>query len=299
MDIDTECTSSQARLSVTEPSPDDSAETGVESSAAAAEGMNNTSDEGHDTMETVARDNQPETGVESSSSAAEVVTGGQQATMSDDGVTTSAVTSDRPAEMEVSHEDTNSEAEPAEAEHDNLEVGEAAPDEVGVEIDQSDQVVAGDNLVNTDNTDRRFGLRSRSSVGSSSNIQVVIYKVANKTACNFKWQNGKWQASKTASDKEAAPSSASDTGDRGAADSSDEVQQMSAEAAAADDGGHQEAAGDVTGDVGEAAPVEEGEDNQCQPSTSSSSSSPNLSSESSHQPQSDNNSPDQSDTSVQ
>ena len=74
---------------------------------------------------------------------------------------------------------------------------------------------------------------------------------------------------------------------------------MSGEAAAADDGGHQEAAGDVTGDVGEAAPVEEGEDNQCQPSTSSSSSSPNLSSESSHQPQSDNNSPDQSDTSVQ
>merc|ERR1719270_3379039 len=66
MDIDTECTSSQARLSVTEPSPDDSAETGVESSAA-AEAMNNTSDEGHDTMETVARDNQPETGVESSS----------------------------------------------------------------------------------------------------------------------------------------------------------------------------------------------------------------------------------------
>ena len=116
--------------------------------------MNNTSDEGHDTMETVARDNQPETGVESSSSAAEVVTGGQQATMSDDGVTTSAVATDRPdLTMEDSHEDTNSEAEPAEAEHDNLEVGEAAPDEVGVESDQSDQVVAGDNLVNNDNTD--------------------------------------------------------------------------------------------------------------------------------------------------
>ena len=110
-----------------------------------------------------------------------------------------------------------------------------------------------------------------------------------------KWHN--FNVFLTFSDKEAAPSSASDTG--GAADSSDEVQQMSGEAAAADDGGHQEAAGDVTGDVGEAAPVEEGEDNQCQPSTSSSSSSPNLSSESSHQPQSDNNSPDQSDTSVQ
>merc|ERR1719270_1780235 len=141
MDIDTECTSSQARLSVTEPAPDDSAETGVESSAA-AEAVNNTSDEVHDTMETVARDNQPETGVESSSSAAEVVTGGQP-TMSDDGVTTSAVASDRPdLTMEDSHEDTNSEAEPAEAEHDNLEVGEAAPNEVGVESDQSDQVVA-------------------------------------------------------------------------------------------------------------------------------------------------------------
>ena len=39
------------------------------------------------------------------------------------------------------------------AEHDNLQVDEAAPDEVGVESDQSDQVVAGDNLVNNDNTD--------------------------------------------------------------------------------------------------------------------------------------------------
>merc|ERR1719270_13174 len=278
MDIDTECTSSQARLSVTEPSPDDSAETGVESSAAAAEGMNNTSDEGHDTMETVARDNQPETGVESSSSAAEVVTGGQQAAMSDDGVTTSAVASDRPAEMEVSHEDTNSEAEPAEAEHDNLEVGEAAPDEVRVEIDQSDQVVAGDNLVNNDDT-------NNTSDDTNNEVESAVQSSE--------------QTSNTSSDEEAAPSSASDTGDRGAADSSDEIQQMSAEAAAADDGGHQEAAGDMTGDVGEAAPVEEGEDNQCQPSTSSSSSSPNLSSESSHQPQSDNNSPDQSDTSVQ
>ena len=39
------------------------------------------------------------------------------------------------------------------AEHDNLQVDEAAPDEVGVESDQSDQVVAGDNIVNNDNTD--------------------------------------------------------------------------------------------------------------------------------------------------
>merc|ERR1719471_2268316 len=232
--------------------------------------MNKISDEAHDTMETVARDNQPETGVESSSSAAEVVTGGQPA-MSDDGVTTSAVASDRPAEMEDSHEDTNSEAGPAEAEHDNLEVGEAAPDEVGVESDQSDQVVAGDNLVNNDNTDN-------TSADTNNEVESAVQSSE--------------QTSNAASDKEAAPSSASDSGDRGAADSSDEVQQMSAEAAAADDGGHQEAAGDVTGDVGEAAPVEEGEDNQCQPSTSSSSSSsPNLSSESSHQPQSDNNSP--------
>ena len=64
---------------------DDSAETGVESSAA-AEVVNNIVDdhENNDNMETETRDNQPETGVESSS-AAEIVTGGHVASMSDDG----------------------------------------------------------------------------------------------------------------------------------------------------------------------------------------------------------------------
>merc|ERR1719450_348394 len=246
MDIDTECTSSQARLSVTtEPSTDDSAETGVESS-----------------------------------SAAEVVTeghGGQATSMADDGVTTSAASSDnRPAEAVLeSHEDTNSEAEPAEAEHDNVDVGEAAPDpEVGVESDHSDQVVAGDNVVdNTDNT------VDDTSAAADTNNEVESPVQSSE------------QTSNIASDTEAAPSSATDTGDRGAADSSDEVQQMSAEAAAADDGGHEDV--QESGDVGEAG-VEDS-DNQCQPSTSSSS--PNLSTESSHQ--SDNNSPDQSDISVQ
>jgi len=281
MDIDTECTSSQARLSVTtEPSTDDSAETGVESSAA-AEVVNNVGDDNdnNENMETETRDNQPETGVESSS-AAEVVTeghGGQTSSMADDGVTTSAASSDnRPAEAVLeSHEDTNSEAEPAEAEHDNVDVGEAAPDpEVGVESDQSDQVVAGDNVVdNTDNT------VDDTSAAADTNNEVESAVQSSE------------QTSNTASDTEAAPSSATDTGDRGAADSSDEVQQMSAEAAAADDGGQEDV--QESGDVGEAG-VEDS-DNQCQPSTSSSS--PNLSTESSHQ--SDNNSPDQSDTSVQ